>query len=286
MTKAKLTEDPTAPAEDEAPAASRREALLSASAMPPTLLEPEATAAIETSMETIDWLAIAAEASDIDPATLEAFEHRLDIGRKALGRAASIEVKSRKARNAALAALYGEFHTAIEIPGLVTDLAAKMGVKITKATTKSPGLPFFKVATPALDPKEQSAFAQCFNYALACEWSPAEFDAALEQFGAVELKRREAQRQKARKLLANDTPVIDPVEQFRSECPAFSLSDIRLPAEVGEAGLGLLIVGVAEGRVVAYDFDDDAKRLLSAIRNSTKRGRVLKSTSPQIMAAE
>jgi hypothetical protein len=145
------------------------------------------------------------------------------------------------------------------------------GITTTRATWKSPCLVLVKLAMPDLDTKTASQRARALNYCAAAGLTAEQTRDAVRKHGVVDLAKREARRQKARK---GDTGVQthnDVVAAFVGKRRAIDIEEVDL----GDREVALLIVGRNGDQNVVYDLDDNDRRMMEALRGALKRDRPL-----------
>jgi hypothetical protein len=232
-----------------------------------------------TAAEQIDWTASKEKAATVDEAEIDALLEQADDSRKGFEKVAGYQVKSRKEQAKATAAAFEVLQGTVSRPEIVWKIVERNGDKLTERTLRSPFLPAVRAVYPAMDRRDQSDLAQICNHALANEWSADELGKALEEIGKVELLKRERQRQRLRAGDPAGSNDEETVAKYLEQATASPLSDVRPPKEVPELGVALIIVGIVDGQVVVYDIDDDAKRMIAAVKSCAKRGRELRVRS-------
>ena len=187
---------------------------------------------------------------------------------KGMRESGQLSDRSKEKLASALAAIYA---TGTELYGNPAHLFAclnQAGIRSTRATLKSAYLPVVKLALPDLEPKTQSYFARVLNHCSALNLDREGAEATILAHGTVELAKREAKRQKARRGEPAGESDAEAAERFRDERRSVPLSDVDL----GTSEFALLIVGRDGDAVVAFDLDDNDKRLNAAVRAALKRG--------------
>lgn len=254
----------TAAVEDAATVASEQ--------APAGLGDSTAMASVFTAAESVDINAAFAAATNVTSAQTISLSETLAACGKTLSRAAKQEKSSRTTLYRGLVDVLAAAEVAYRQPELLVALAAEKSVKTTLASWRTPFLVPLKLARPDLDSKLASLYAKVLNNIAARGLSGEAALKLLTEHGISALAAEETKRQKARKQGTEVTPAEDPIETFcRTRTPS------PLPEALRPVGLGkdirfaLMIVGDHEGRFVAWDFDTDEKRTMTAVRQAAKR---------------
>ena len=193
---------------------------------------------------------------------------QLEEIQKGMRESGQLNDRSKEALAKALAAIYATGTALYENPAHLFACLNQAGVRTTRATRKSAYLPILKLALGDLEPKTQSFYARVLNHCAALQLDRQSAEATILAHGTVELAKREAKRQKARRGEPAGESDAEAAERFRDERRAVPLESVDL----GTSEFALLIVGRDGDTVVAFDLDDNEKRLNAAVRAALKRG--------------
>jgi len=236
---------------------------------PPELTDILALAAKDTLAEGIDWIEADSAAASIPRERVKSETLSIAACRKEFTKARALEGRGQKALAGALASVLDHASNLLNEPAVLIAISREAGIKMTKRTLASPCLPIIKLALPDLDRKVHSLYARALNYGLACSLDGAGFASAIEAHGVVELAKRETARQRIRRGERPQSKEAELLERFRGQRRPLELDEIEVP---GEADFVLIIAGVLDGQFVAYDIDDDRRRLLAAVRHADRTG--------------
>jgi hypothetical protein len=179
--------------------------------------------------------------------------------------------RSRESLADGMAKVYEQQQALYDNPALLMACVKAADLKTTKATWKSGSLVVVKLALPDLDAKTASQRARALNFCAAAGLTADQVREAFRESGVVELAKLEARRQKALKGEAGPQSDDDVIAQFVAERRPVPIDKVDL----GERELAQLIVGRKGDEIVAYELDDNDRRLMAAVRGALKRGSQL-----------